>query len=260
MARAAEYFHELINRVQTSGLHYKIEMSPFSTKVFMKTSFTKDMNGNPVKTLFSNESTIEKIKAENKFLNSRVFQRENTSNSLASQSEQTLHGYQQVYQTNVNLIQKVENLQAKLSASEKENLKLKLIKQINTKKDNDQLEDILFNKNPMEEVDRLGSELSVSKVNTKKDVEDVQKRAKQEIKAWKKELGDERRIKLNLEKKIKLFIDENESVKERLCCTVQTPLMQIQCFQTMLLKRKLSVQFVQNPFTITNLHSLLVLR
>ena len=43
----------------------------------------------------------------------------------------------------------------------------------NTKKDNDQLEDILFNKNPMEEVDRLGSELSVSKVNTKKDVEEV---------------------------------------------------------------------------------------
>ena len=155
MARAAKKIHELINRVQTSGLHYKTEMSPFSAKVFMKTSFTKDMNGNPVKTLFSNESTIEKIKAENKFLNSRVFQRENTSNSLASQSEQTLHGYQQVYQTNVNLIQKVENLQAKLSASEKEILKLKLIQeQMNTKKNNDQLEDILFNKNLMEEVDR----------------------------------------------------------------------------------------------------------
>jgi archaellum component FlaC len=83
-------------------------MSQFSAKVLLKKSFTKDMNGNPAKTLFSNESSIEKIKAENKFLNSKVFQLENTSNYLASQYEQTLHGYQLVYQTNVNLIQKVE--------------------------------------------------------------------------------------------------------------------------------------------------------
>ena len=59
-------------------------------------------------------------------LNNKVFQVESSSNSLASQYEHTRLGYQQVYQTNVNLLQKVENVQAKLSAAEEENVKLML--------------------------------------------------------------------------------------------------------------------------------------
>ena len=251
---AAENFNELIKRVQLSGLNYKIEMSPFSAKVFLKKTFTKDINGNPVKTQCSTEPNIEQITAENKFLNNKVFQLESSSNSLASQYEHTRLGYQHVYQTNVNLLQKVENLQAKLSAAEEENVKLMLSQEErNTEKDNFQLEHQLLNQSLMEEVERLSSQLSGSKVEAIKEIEEVQKQAKQEIKGWKKELGRERSMKINLENKLKLLSVENELVKEK-------PLMQIELLQAMLLKRKLSVPFVQNPFPITNLHSLLALR
>ena len=191
-------------------------MSPFSAKVFLKKTFTKDINGNPVKTQCSTEPNIEQITAENKFLNNKVFQLESSSNSLASQYEHTRLGYQHVYQTNVNLLQKVENLQAKLSAAEEENVKLMLSQEErNTEKDNFQLEHQLLNQSLMEEVERLSSQLSGSKVEAIKEIEEVQKQAKQEIKGWKKELGRERSMKINLENKLKLLSVENELVKEK---------------------------------------------
>ena len=56
-------FQELMNRIQTSGLNYKIESSPFSAKVLLKKTFTKDLNGNSLKAKFSDERTFDQIKA-----------------------------------------------------------------------------------------------------------------------------------------------------------------------------------------------------
>ena len=79
---ATEAFQEIINRIQTSGLNYKIELSPFSAKVILKKTLTKDLNGNPVKTNFSNESTFDQVKAENDFLCKKVANLEQTLNNL----------------------------------------------------------------------------------------------------------------------------------------------------------------------------------
>ena len=54
-----------MNRIQTSGLNYKIELSPFSPKVLLKKTLTKDLNGNLLKAKFSDERTFDQIKAEN---------------------------------------------------------------------------------------------------------------------------------------------------------------------------------------------------
>ena len=62
---ADQTFQELMNRIQTSGLNYKIELSPFSAKVPLKKTLTKDLNGNPLKAKFSDERTFDQIKAEN---------------------------------------------------------------------------------------------------------------------------------------------------------------------------------------------------
>ena len=125
--------------------------------------------------------------------------------------------------------------------------------QINT---NFQLEHKLLNQSLVEEVERLSSELSVSKVEAIKEVKEVQKRAKQEIKGWKKELKQERRIKINLESQLKVLTFENELVKEK--PVLRGP----DTFDAdaALLNNIIEEEFVQNPFTITNLHSLLALR
>ena len=108
----------------------------------------------------------------------------------------------------------------------------------------------------MEGVERLSSELSVSKVEAIKEVKEVQKRAKQEIKGWERELGQERRIKINLESQLKVLTFENELVKEK--PVLRGP----DTFDAdaALLNNIIEEEFVQNPFTITNLHSLLALR
>ena len=192
-AMAEEYYKELINRVQTSGLNYKIEMSPFSANIFLKKTFIKDMNGNPLKTEFSNAPTIDQIKAENLFLNRKVVHLESTSSSLTSQYEYTLLDCQQVHQTNANLLQKVENLHAKLSAAEEENYQLKRIQeQIKTKEDKIQLEAKIANEGLIKQVQRLNSELLEIKERLKRRLKRYRKRVKHEIKGWKKELGEER--------------------------------------------------------------------
>ena len=89
-------FQELMNRIQTSGLNYKIESSPFSAKVLLKKTFTKDLNGNSLKAKFSDERTFDQIKAENDFLYNKVLQLEQTSQNLSTQYQNTLLGYQQL--------------------------------------------------------------------------------------------------------------------------------------------------------------------
>ena len=81
---ATEVFLEIINRIQTSGLNYNIELSPFSAKVILKITFTKDLNGNPLKSKFSNETTFDQIKAENDCIYKRVVNLEQSLNNLSA--------------------------------------------------------------------------------------------------------------------------------------------------------------------------------
>ena len=163
-----------MNRIQTSGLNYKIELSPFSAKVLLKKTFTKDLNGNPLKAKFSDETTFDQIKAENDFLYKKVFQLEQTSQNLSTQYQNTLLGYQQLHHSNANLLLKVENLDSKLSAAEEENFNLKLIHKQSTNEDiielghkiSQQNEEVLhltsYNENLQDQFQKLNSELSES--------------------------------------------------------------------------------------------------
>ena len=183
---AEENFQELIHKVQMSGLNYKIEMSPFSAKVFLKKTFTKNLNGNQLKPKLSAEPTFEQIKAENKLLSNRVNYLERTSNNHASQYEQTLFHYQQMYQTNAYLLEKIENLHSNLSTTKDENLRFKLLQeQANSSDDKIKLEHdiseqtdevftlISYNEGLKEQVERLNCELCETKETFDNDIEEV---------------------------------------------------------------------------------------
>ena len=151
-----------MNRIQTSGLNYKIELSPFSPKVLLKKTLTKDLNGNLLKAKFSDERTFDQIKAENE---------------------------------NEDIIE----LGHKISQKNEEVVGL-----------------TSFNHNIQEQVQKLNSELSESKDCFNEEIEEVKKNSKKEIKVWKKKLGKERRMRINLEEKVKhATAVENQSVNEK---------------------------------------------
>ena len=45
---ATKIFYNILNAVQSSGLNFKIEMSPFSATIVLKNSLLKDRHGNPL--------------------------------------------------------------------------------------------------------------------------------------------------------------------------------------------------------------------
>jgi ATP-dependent Lon protease len=110
---------------------------------------------------------------------------------------------------------KVEKLHSKLSAAEEENLNLKLIHGQNTNEDmteleckiSQQIEEVFdlktYSRSLLEQIKRLNSELSESKEKFDEEIDELQNKFKIEFKAWKKELGEERRMKINLENKLK---------------------------------------------------------
>ena len=184
----------------------------------MKKTLTKDLNGNPLKTKFSNEATFDQIKAENDFLYKKVANLEQTLNNLSTQHENTLHGYHHLHQTNANLFLQVEKLHSKLSAADEENLNLKLIHEQNTSEDiteleckisqqNEEVFDLKnYNRSLKEQIQKLNSELSESKEKFDEEIDELQNKSKIEVKAWKKELGEEMRMKIILEDKLRYAV------------------------------------------------------
>ena len=45
---ATESFHKILQTIQSSGLNFKMEISPFSATIVLKNSQLKDKNGNPL--------------------------------------------------------------------------------------------------------------------------------------------------------------------------------------------------------------------
>ena len=187
-----------------------------------------DLNGNPLKAKFSDETTFDQIKAENDFLYKKVFKLEQTSQNLSTQYQNTLLGYQQLHHSNANLLLKVENLDSKLSAAEEENFNLKLIHKQSTNEDIIELghkiyqhnEEVLhltsYNENLQDQFQKLNSELSESAEKFNEEMDEAKKNSKKEIKVWKKKLGKERRMRINLEEKVKhATAVENQSVNEK---------------------------------------------
>ena len=58
-----------------------------------------------------------------------------------------------------------------------------------------------------QKVIRLNIELSETKTNYKTEIDDVKKESKKEIKAWRKELGEERRKNIKIEQELKDTLD-----------------------------------------------------
>ena len=207
---ATDTFHNVLSEVQKSTLNYRIELSPFSATIYLKNSFVTDKNGNP---LFS--PSIGHIKPEPEV--NRIQNLEKTINSLHEKYENAVHDSENVYQTNCHLENKIQLLHSKLSEAEQGNLKLsqKLASRVDkicatTAKQEADLQnakqeasDLVRSNDTLNKVvNTFRRELDESKAKSQRELIRVKKECKAEVKSWRKDLGDERKYGIKLEKKL----------------------------------------------------------
>ena len=187
---ASNYFNAILEQIQMSCLNFHIQVSPFSAIISLKKSFIKDKCGNLVLPL------------------NRHVQRENVKNEPVvdkdALAEETIVKKEAVENDHV------ESLQFELN-------KLVIEKKNNEEKIGE-LEKEIFDLNNKvvvknEIANKLNKQLRDLKLKNEAEVVNMKKRHKAEVKSWKKDLGEERRQKINLEKKIEEM--QNAQIDEK---------------------------------------------
>ena len=93
---ATETFQNVLRLIQTSGLNYKMNISPFSATIFIKNSLLKDKNGNPLISPLVNDI---QIKSENDELARIIRNQENVIASRQAKLENALSDCENIYET-----------------------------------------------------------------------------------------------------------------------------------------------------------------
>ena len=232
-----EAFKNVLSKIQNCGLNFKIEVSPFSANISIKKSFIRDKSGNIIT---PGDIHFVKLKQENDFLVQQLNFQESKFNSLKSKYENSLLHSEKSFETKEKLESKVQMLKLQLQEAVEEIDKLSKIQSnadsITTAKAEEDLEKLKYeavdmkknNEHLKQKLTRLNSELSETRVKTQNEIVKLRKAFKAEVKQWKKDLGEERKLKIRLEKKL-----ENSAQKPRLTSTSsQTVAVLESSFQT----------------------------
>ena len=171
---ATKVFQDLISDIQTAGLNFKINLSPFSATISLKNSLIKDRHGRvQIPSTFSSAiqlSEVSKLSAEN----------------------------EELKQINTNLELTVTSLKADLV---KANDEVKA-RTTDEKSKSRTIQDDLILNNHIQEVNRLKNHNENLKDKFKKQTAELRKSFKAEIKDGRRELGEERRQKMKVENKL----------------------------------------------------------
>ena len=218
---ATECFHNVLHFIQTSSLNYRIELSPFSATIHLKNSFLKDKNGNPITFPPSITQSVH-IKTETDKI---VEAQENRSKILQANLENVMSDSEKLSKSNINLENEIQALQTKLQASK---LSIELAKKGLSKDDDEchveqiveeqkqELSEISFRNETLEALlKKANRNLLENQTKAKAELVESKKAFKAEIKAWRKDLGEERSAKLKLESKLEKLTQKNESFEKK---------------------------------------------
>ena len=206
---ATETFQNVLHFIQTSGLNFKMEISPFSAAIHIKNSTLKDKKGNPL--IYPSESSdnSSQIKSENVEQAKQILHQENAIQILKGNFENTLNECAIIYETKTHFENVIQTLHSKPENSElktaeisnaeiKNETKISLEKEVQ-KQRREILDLAMTSDNSKNVAKRLQRELNESNKKAKTELDNVKKDFEAEIKAWRKELGEERRNKIKLE-------------------------------------------------------------
>ena len=195
---AINAYDNIIDQIRSSNLNFQLQMSPFSAHISLKRSLVKDHSGAyrlPLETLDEKNLQLQK-----------------SFDALAADYARKVDDIQEAYKK-MELWELEKNTIKKENETEilVENLKLELnkltIENENYKgKIEEQNENILELERKVKIKNEISNTLNKQLSDLKRKVEEekalVKKMHKDEVKSWKKDLGDERKQKVKLEKKL----------------------------------------------------------
>ena len=234
---ASSTFDKILQEIRSSNLNFQLQVSPFSAQISLKKSLVKDRNGvlllpprissDPCK-----DSQLEECEA-------RANKAERELETIRRNYKQVIDDREEAYQkikTLENLMNKpiksefgpeaFEGLVTKVSSLENENntLKEKIAAQ------NDDIEDLRKSVEVKIKVsERLKKELRENRTKVKKEKAAMLKAHKTEVKSWRKDLGEETKKRIKLEKQLEKNL--NDSVCDSVAMK-PSPILEFPCSQS----------------------------
>ena len=200
---ASATFFTLLNEIQTSNLNFKIELSPFSAVIVLKKTPITDSKGFSALPVPQSSFLLQQAQLEIVNLSHEIsrLKQENVllrcdAKSEVDKSDGSKNETDELYKKLDAKIKVEEKLYSELSKATFKNESLR--DQIN------KLEDRIISFN---------SKLTDTKPRYDKDKAIAVKSLKLEIKEWKKDLGAERGLKINLERKLSKCVNSDKKLK-----------------------------------------------
>ena len=206
---ATNSFDQILEQVQTSCLNYQIQISPFSALISIKKSLIKDKSGKPRLPTNISKSASKNIEA----LVEKNHELEKKLTFLTNEHSVLIHDCAEAHKT----IKTLENLnqEVKFEVATSEYVReleaeLCLLKEALKHRDDEIIELQIASNTAKEASNKLNEVLGQKRVKFEKEKSLLVREHRVEVKAMKKDLGDERRERIKLEKKLENFLNEKE--------------------------------------------------
>ena len=202
---AERTFHSIIQQIQCSNLNFQLQMSPFTANISLKKSPVTDKSCTPapLSSNFLSTYTVtkENLELEKKLANAldECERSRQQLKTLVAQSSIKVEGGKALdYELNANK-KLVNDLNIQIKQLLKENEQFENL----VKSQSIQIKDLkTSNKTNKDVFDKVHKELVEIKVKFNKETKVIFREHKSEVKFGRKELGDERTMKIQLEEKI----------------------------------------------------------
>ena len=229
---ASNTFDIILQQIQSSNLNFQLNISPYSANISLKRSPIKTKSGTPhLLPNGSQYSVPSATSAENAALASKNLMLEKELKAIKKDYENVVHKYEtasnkiKTLESQVNVkVEPNEAIQSDLA--EKTYIINELddhIGQLTTEIENykTKVEGLKMEVHDLESSnkkqklisDKFNKELSQTKQKFKEEKAEVEKHHRAKIKAWRKDLGEETRVRLKLEEKVRDTIEESGNIK-----------------------------------------------
>ena len=228
---ALNAYEGIIDQIRTSCLNYQIQMSPFSAHISLKRSLVKEKSGiprlpvpsmsvptvNDDSTATNTESVVAALIAKNQKLEKDL---DTLKGNYTQSVDDCLEAYQKIkslekhsIKSEIGDVALIENLKIEQQKTIDENVKFKE-KVKEQEEEIHELESRLKTKNEI--VNQLNKQMNDNRIQNEKHVANIKKSHKAEVKSWRKDLGEERKEKVKLNKKLEKVLkkDHSSSVEE----------------------------------------------
>ena len=221
---ASKTFDSILEQIQASNLNFQLQISPFSANISLKRSPIKDKFGSPIflpnvsQTCLPNSSEVAVLVSKNLKLESDLEALKKNYEFAVQDSVEAHQKIRFLESQHVVKVEPNETLERELSEQNYlvKSLSVK-IEKISNENEHCQrrIEQLSLDNKDLEKAKKKSDEisnifkkqLSDAQVKFKKEKDELLKEHRKEVKAWRKDLGDETKLKIKLQEKLSKTTD-----------------------------------------------------